>query len=98
MMLPPIGFFSLPAYGPAEASGFDITWLVTTTAIPYWKIVSATERMISGSYYAHLVSKALKRAQKLAQVVLSRRKFATTTEIRSVQRRTRIDNQQTEPT
>ena len=25
MILPPIGFFSLPAYGPAAASGFDMT-------------------------------------------------------------------------
>ena len=34
MIFPPIGFFSFPAYGPADASGLDITWLVTTTAIP----------------------------------------------------------------
>jgi hypothetical protein len=26
-MFPPIGFFSLDAYGPAAASGLDITWL-----------------------------------------------------------------------
>ena len=35
-MFPPIGFFSLDAYGPAPASGLDITWLVKTTAIPNW--------------------------------------------------------------
>jgi hypothetical protein len=27
-MFPPIGFFSLDAYGPAAASGLDITWLL----------------------------------------------------------------------
>lgn len=35
-ILPPIGFFSLPAYGPAAASGLDMTWLEKTTAMPNW--------------------------------------------------------------
>jgi hypothetical protein len=35
-MFPPIGFFSLDAYGPAPASGLDITWLLKTTAMPNW--------------------------------------------------------------
>lgn len=34
IIFPPMGFFSLPAYGPAAASGLDITWFVTTTAMP----------------------------------------------------------------
>jgi hypothetical protein len=34
IMFPPIGFFSLDAYGPAAASGLDITWLEKTTAMP----------------------------------------------------------------
>ena len=44
MIFPPIGFFSLPAYGPAAASGVDITWFVTTTAIPNWKKVSKSKK------------------------------------------------------
>jgi hypothetical protein len=39
-MLPPIGFISLDAYGPADASGFATTWLVTTTATPNYDIQS----------------------------------------------------------
>jgi hypothetical protein len=35
-IFPPIGFFSLDAYGPAPASGLDITWLLKTTAMPNW--------------------------------------------------------------
>lgn len=34
MMFPPIGFLSFPPYIAAAASGDDITWFVTTTAIP----------------------------------------------------------------
>lgn len=39
MIFPPMGFFSFPAYGPAAASGFDMTWLVTTTAIPNYSSI-----------------------------------------------------------
>ena len=42
-MLPPIGFLSFPAYGPAAASGLDMTWFVITTAIPNYH-----ERCVSG--------------------------------------------------
>jgi hypothetical protein len=43
MMLPPIGFFSFP-YAPGAASGLDMTWFVTTTAMP-----NSTERKIKRS-------------------------------------------------
>lgn len=33
-ILPPTGFFSFAAYGPADASGLDMTWFDMTTAMP----------------------------------------------------------------
>lgn len=48
-----MGFFSLPAYGPADASGLDMTWFVTTTAMPNYKIVSFS---IEHLYYIYTSS------------------------------------------
>jgi hypothetical protein len=58
MMFPPIGFASLLAYGPADASGFATTWFVTTTATPNWADVSRKERGKEAEK-ANLVGEAL---------------------------------------
>ena len=73
MILPPMGFLSFPANIAAAASGEDMTWFVTTTAIPYCKRqeVGVCVPLRGGPTY--LVSESQQGSQEFAEMALPSR-------------------------
>jgi hypothetical protein len=96
MILPPIGFFSLAMYGPADASGLDITWFDMTTATPNWHHNNLLNEESTGRLTrSYLVGETLQSPKELCQMHLTRRQLSTPCKISTVQRRARIHDQQT---
>jgi hypothetical protein len=77
----------------AAASGEDMTWFVTTTAIPYWGMeigyhyIFSNERQVT-----YLVGESQQRSQKFAKMALPSRQFPAPIEVRSIQSSARVHN------